>query len=277
MNGMVVYSKAKNAWLNVTPSRGRALADARLQLHHAAQFVACFGISYLPRQEDDSHTNMEWIGGLLASQPAGDARPFRLAVRVDPLSVVLFAGTEIASYALDGKTIDEGARWIRARVSELGLDGDRYSLARHYVIPSHGVDRGLPFDTTDGDSFAELSRWLGDAALMLEDIARGRTDASPVRCWPHHFDIATLVNTSPSKTIGLGMEPGDVYYDEPYWYANATPPIPENARHDPLPGGAFWHTEEWVGAVLPASRMRDGDAQRSQVAEFLRHFLPADG
>ncbi len=266
-----MYSKPRRVWAPVAPALGRDLTDARLQLHHAAQFVACLGISYLPKADDDSHTSMEWFAGTLASHPVGP-NPFRLGIRPHPLELVILVGDAVfASYRLNGRTIDDGAAWIRTRVTELGLDGDGYTLTRHYTLPPHGVARGEPFDATDEQKFAELSRWYADAATMLQLIVDERTDASPVRCWPHHFDIATLVGIAPDRTVGLGMEPGDVYYDEPYWYVTSTPPFTE--APPTIPGAGIWHTAEWTGAALPASRMAACDAQQPQVDEFLRYFL----
>jgi len=261
---MVVYSKPKRpAWQHLTPGRARALTDARLQLHHAAQFLACLGISYLPHAADDSHTSMEWIAsGALGSRPVGP-RPFRLAVRLHPMSlVVVAANAELGSFELNGRTIDDGTRWIRARVAELGLDPDRYSLTKHYTIPDHRVARGLPFDTSDAGSFEELEKWFANAALLLG------TFGAPVRCWPHHFDIAALLGP-----IGIGMEPGDVYYDEPYWYVNKSPSPAAPPLHA-LAGGGTWHTHEWTGAVLPGSRLLD-DGQEQQTAEFLSSAVDA--
>lgn len=266
---MGAFRKATSGWVNVTPALGPTLTGARLQLHHAAQFVACFGISYLPHADDDSHTNMEWFAGTLASQPAGP-NPIRLAVRPFPLSlVILGADAELLSLELGGKTIEDGARWVRAQVTKLGLDGDRYSLAKHYTIPDHPVARGTPFDTTDAAKFDELARWYGNAALSLGSIAGAMSNASAVRCWPHHFDIATLITLAPGKTVGAGMEPGDVYYDEPYWYVNMTPSPPDDAWRPPLAGSGIWHTHEWLGAVLPSSRMADGPSQHPETTAFL--------
>ena len=78
--------------------------------------------------------------------------------------------------------------------------------------------------------------------------------ASPVRCWPHHFDIATLwtlgdgdAQTAPS--VGIGMCAGDGYYAQPYFYVTPWPrPAPE--RLPPLPPPGDWHTTDFVGAVL---------------------------
>ena len=260
---MVVFSKAKRpAWQHLTPGRSQSLSDARLQLHHATQFLACLGISYLPHAADDSHTNMEWIGDTLASNPVGP-RPFRLAVRPHPFSlVVLAANAELATFELNGRAIDDATRWIRARVAELGLDPEQYSLTKHYTIPNHRVDRGLPFDASDASAFDELAKWFANAALSLA------TYGAPVRCWPHHFDIGTLIGPN-----GLGMEPGDIYYDDPYWYVNKAP-SPTTPPMHALAGGGTWHAHDWIGAVLPGSRLRD-DGQEKQTAEFLGSAVAA--
>jgi hypothetical protein len=268
---MTMFRKEKAHWRELDPALAPKLSNARLQLHHAAQFVACMGISYLPKAEDDSHTNMEWINGTLAGHVVGP-RPFRLAVRPHPLALVVIVGdVDLASFALGGRTIADGAGWIRAQARSLGLDPARYSLAKHYTIPTHPVDRGVPFDTSDARAFEQLALWYSNANLAFAGMADD--GGSPVRCWPHHFDIATLLTIAPGKTVGVGLEPGDVYYDEPYWYVNSypAPAKPPTAR---LEGGGSWHTHEWTGAVLPGSRLSAGD-QRAQVERFLNSAIEA--
>ena len=50
------------------------------------------------------------------------------------------------------------------------------------------------------------------------------TGAPVVRCWPHHFDMATLFNLGEDRSIGVGFSPGDESYDEPYFYCTPWPP-----------------------------------------------------
>jgi hypothetical protein len=94
-----------------------------------------------------------------------------------------------------------------------------------------------------------------------------------VRCWPHHFDIATLIDRGAAadktaRSVGVGMEPGDDSYAEPYYYVNAYPPPAAGAMLPALAGDGSWHTAGWFGAVLPGSRLaRSG--QHDQVAAFL--------
>jgi hypothetical protein len=144
-----------------------------------------------------------------------------------------------------------------------------YTLARHYDIPEHAVARGERFSPALKD-LEELSRWFANGASTLEQLRSAEPGASEVRCWPHHFDIATLITLGPEVTVGAGIEPGDVYYEEPYLYVNARPQPRGRALPETLAGGGFWHTHEWIGAVLPASRLDpNGAAQQKQCVQFL--------
>jgi len=261
------------------PAKAKSLSDARRQAHHAAQLATAAGISFLPKQADDSHTNLEWIPALggLASNPVPAATPFRIAVRFAELQicVVDLRNKATAAFSLHGRTIADAERWLRERIAELAGEAmaSKFTLARHYQIPHHAVDDGSPFDASAGGAFAELAAWFDLAARLLEPV-RVRNDGSDIRCWPHHFDIATLTTVEPGKTVGAGLEPGDTYYDEPYFYVNASPRPPAAAARAPLEGDGSWHTHEWIGAVLPGSRIRARDGE-SQIAEFLDSAIVA--
>ena len=120
-------------------------------------------------------------------------------------------------------------------------------------MPHHPVADGASFSLRDAEAFEELSRCYAEAARLLRAID------DDVRCWPHHFDIATLLELGGGKSIGAGLSPGDESCGEPYWYVNHHP---ATTRRDllPLAGGGSWHTEGWVGATLPLSRGGDAKA-----------------
>jgi len=260
--------------ISLEPSLATTLSDVRRQAHHAAQFATAAGISYLPHEPDDSHTNLEWIAplGALASHLVPAPTPFRLAIRILDLTLlVLDVNSEnLSAFSLHAHTIAEAAAWIRACTSELGADGREYTLTRHYVIPAHPVGDGAPFDAGDRARLEQLSAWFSCAAAVLEPIRRATPGASDVRCWPHHFDIATLIDLGSDRTVGVGLEPGDVYYDEPYFYVNMRPEPSLSVTAVPLDGRGSWHTQEWIGAVLPGSRLTTGEGQRAQIDGFLR-------
>jgi hypothetical protein len=257
----------------IDPGLAQSLTDARLQLHHAAQLVTATGISYLPAQPDDSHTNLEWIESLraLAGHVIPAPQPFRVIVQPADLSLSLIGEDAqiVASTLLNGLTMDDAADWLRMRISERGADGDRLTLKRHYEIPTHALDDGATFDTKNAAAFAQLDAWYFAGNRALEYVRGSTTGASEIRCWPHHFDIATLIDVSGGRTIGVGLEPGDHYYDEPYFYVNMSPSPKGKAATAALAGGGTWHTSEWIGAVLPGSRLTADDSPKDQVHAFL--------
>jgi hypothetical protein len=264
-------------WRALDPEIAARSSDARLQIHHAAQLVAAVGISYLPKQGDDSHTNLEWVAptDALACRPLPGDVAFRLAVRPHPFALLALHGDQVAArLPLDGVTIENAAVWARRQLAAADADPARYTLAKHYTIPAHPVADGAPFRTEDDQTFDQIGRWFAGAAQILGAFAAQTPAASEVRCWPHHFDIATLVAIAPGKTIGLGMEPGDVYYDEPYYYVNLTPGPSPTATLRPLSGGGRWHTKEWTGAVLVASHLEDA-RQREQIETFIASAVAA--
>jgi hypothetical protein len=267
-------------WQPIHPEAAARLTDSRLQLHHAAQFGAAAGVSFLPHCADDSHTNLEWVPALggLFSRVIPAQSPFRVGVRPVKLALLIVSeeNRPINEYTLHGRTITEARDWIRSQISLLGADGSRYTLTRNYEIPRHDVAIGESFDASEKSCFDELSKWFGNGASVLGSVARTADRASEVRCWPHNFDIGTLIKVASGRAIGVGLEPGDQYYDEPYFYVNMRPqPTPSRARSRPLWGGGTWHTNEWVGAVLCGSRLGAASSQERQTREFLDSALSA--
>lgn len=265
-------------WHPVDSTRAGALSDARRQLHHAAQMATAAGISYLPPRSDDSHTNLEWVDrhGALESNPVPASRgTLRVGVRVGDLTLLLIREEDISELPLRGQSMDQAASWLRERLAAAGLDGDRYTLKRHYQIPPHPVAGGARFSAADAD-LTQLEKWFSNGAAALEAVRRANREASEVRCWPHHFDIATLITIGASASVGVGLEPGDAYYSEPYFYVNAHPQPSVDRLTATLAGKGVWHTREWIGAVLPGSRVvPDGAAQEGQVSAFLASAVAA--
>ena len=260
----------EGSWCTVQPELARALTDARLQAHHAAQLVSAVGISYREPALDDSHTSMRWSaqrGGL--SMDVGD--DVSVALWLAELTVTIArAGRQVAALTLSGRTMTDAEGLVRAALGRAGLEEGRYTTQRHFELPPHPIADGRAFDVANGEGFGELARWFGAAAAALDETARER-GGSAVVCWPHHFDLATPITVAPGRTTGAGLSPGDGYYSEPYFYVNAHPsPPPDALTQYPLDGGGLWHTHEWVGAVLPGSTLAAAaGAQREQVRRFL--------
>jgi hypothetical protein len=262
----------------------RRLIDARLQLHWAAQPACAVGKLLAPPQPDFSQQSFQWREGerALPQSPIPAPTPFRSAVRPSPPALTLLAegGGVLAELPLHGQTLDEAYAWTAENVERLLERPLPGALERPEGLPDHPVAHGAPFDTRDAAAFAELGRYFAGAHRLLEALADRTPGASPVRCWPHHFDIATLIQlgsttgdteAEAAPTIGIGMSPGDGTYDEPYFYV--TPwPYPENPALSALPSGGTWHREGWLGAVLLAEAFvgaSTNGAQHRRIQEFL--------
>ena len=268
------------AWTALRPNAARRLVDARLQLHDAAQFATAMGISYLKARPDDSHTNLGWdprLEALASREIRALSHAVRVAIQPRDLTLLVLVDSAIGQrISLSGSTISQVEHALRSALAATGLDSRRLTLRRHYELPVHAVAGGHPFDTCRSDDFTELAHWFGNGALVLGEL-RARIGSSEVRCWPHHFDIATLDAFGPGRSSGAGMLPGDRMYPEPYYYVNAFPaPDTSQLLASRLEGGGTWNTEGWSGAVLTASRLEpDASAQEEQVRAFLDSAVAA--
>jgi hypothetical protein len=255
------------------------LTDARLQLHQAAQIAVSAAISYIAARSDDSHTALTWIPSLrvLATEAITATRQLRVALRVEDLTLHVLdeKGVQTRSFALPGHTVAEANAWLGEVLAQAALDPRRFTARKHYTIPPHPVASGAVFTLTGGTEFRELAHYWSNAAGVLALLADATDGAGPVRTWPHHFDIATLVQLrGGGRTIGVGQSPGDDSYAEPYWYVGPNP-YPPVAGLPPLAGSGHWHTHGWIGAALPASDYVSATDQRSQVAAFIDSAVAA--
>ena len=267
-------------WEQLRPDLAQQLGDSRLQFHHAVQFATAAGISYLAPRPDDSHTNLEWVPEFRAlfSRRIPATKTFRIGVRPADLTLLVVPEPpmRIAALGLNGCTITDATSWIRERIVAQGADSSRYTLNRHYEIPTHPVAKGAAFDSRGADSFDELAKWFANAFAILRNLARSTPMSSDVRCWPHHFDVGMLIDATGNRSIGVGLELGDDHYDEPYFYVNMTPqPGVDRVAELRLDGEGSWHTNGWIGAVLPGSRLRGNASQLSQVGGFLDSAIAA--
>ena len=264
-----------------------SLVSERLAAHWAAQIVAAAGATLCDPAPDASHTSLTWVESCLAlAGVALEPTGCRAALRLPNLHLMVLDAHQkpLAELSLDRRTLDEGIDWLGAEVAR-ARGAPRVELVRPvHELPDHPAGSGRPFAMERPSAYEELGRWYANAWRLLAGHASELPDAPPVRIWPHHFDAAYLVALSvpagaseDSRSIGVGMSPGDASYPEPYWYV--TPwPYPKDARPPPLEGGGFWHEEGWFGAVLRASALPPAEQSLDQprrVDAFVRSAIAA--
>ncbi|MDJ0629123.1 MAG: hypothetical protein QNJ44_12770 [Rhodobacter sp.] len=260
------------------------LSQARAIAHAAVQPLTRAARANLPAAADDSHSNLEWSVDhqMFLSHPLGPGdTPNQAGLSLAPLRLVLLRdGEPLDELTLAGQRLARVTDWLDNRLREIGLD------------PGAAVDLpyALPEDAAAIDRFGDddpglpaLAAWFSLAATVLTEFARTYTGIDPgpsaVRCWPHHFDIATYVglergDPETAKGIGVGLSPGDDSYNQPYFYVNPWPHLDATALPDPIAPG-HWHTEGFVGAIATGREILTGDDPAATAATFLHDSFAA--
>ena len=263
------------SWQYIDPTLCPKLEDPRLQLHWAVQLCASVAAVYAEPHKDDSHRNLGWNTGrgLFISQPMGLEKTFHVAVRPVRFGLLLLNENEetVTGYSLIGNTFQDALGWLNSAIADFLELGTETSLNQpEYDLPSHPVSQGSVFTAAPAGYAAEIATAYSNAKLLLEPLSNAYAEASRLRCWPPHFDYATLLSFQDAtdtsvKSIGIGFSPGDHHYNEPYWYVT---PWPYPDSQDVLPeldGHGFWHTDNWLGAILPCNTFTPESAAKQEL------------
>lgn len=255
------------------------LGAARALAHAAAQLLTKAARANLAALPDDSHSSLSWDGDAqrFASQPLPGANgEVYVGLSLVPFELCLIdSATGTSVYPLAGHRLAEAAAWLDDALESVALEpGANVSLP--YDLPDDvAVISRIPDAHPDG--LKSLAAWfdLADRAFrkLAADHAGLNPGASPVRCWPHHFDIATYVsleagNAETAKGIGVGMSPGDESYGQPYFYVNPWPHLdPAKLPDAPTPG--HWHTQGFVGAIATGDEILNALEKEEALPGFL--------
>lgn len=109
-----------------------------------------------------------------------------------------------------------------------------------------------------------------------------REETSPVQLWAHDFDLALLwfsgrlvpgqdpadeEASDEQMNFGFAVVGADI--PEAYFYITAYP-RPDGFVGSPLPKGAYWHTQDWTGAVLPYRYLVGSSEAGELLLDFFR-------
>ena len=272
---MMISDTAFNQWQPLGDCNPKDLIRSRGQLHQAMYFLQAVGKAYVPPQPDDSHTSTTWSANehMLIGNHFGKDRQVRLGLQLENMKLVLLDcnSKSIDEFSLSNGTMSSAQAWLSTALEQQGFKTAQLEIdGEHRMSP--GSPAGREQFNPDHQAQTELSKYYSNADLLLQSLVEHLSGASPVRCWPHHFDIATLVTIEQDRSIGIGLSPGDSSYDEPYFYI--TPwPYPDINRQSlpPLPVGS-WYTDQWVGAILISTDIIKSTPDRDQL-ETCMSFL----
>jgi hypothetical protein len=261
------------------------LREARMQAYYAAQWLARAARAYIPPRADDGHTNLGWDNSFdgFTTHPLADGT--RLGLRVSDLTLALLEDGRIAhAFPLNGRSEAEARAWLGQQMQARNLSPSALDLPLPYALPPHPLAQGARYDAAAlAEPLCELAAWYANGfcalgAIMQRLVERG-LPAPEVRCWPHHFDLDCLTSigdggAGAKPSMGAGFSPGDQYYEEPYFYISIYP-RPEASALPCLPALGHWHVEDFLAALVPASRIIALKDRQAETEAFLH--AAADG
>ncbi len=256
------------------------LIKARELSHAAVQWASRAARANLPVQADDSHSNLGWHEphfGLL-SHPLDSEQRFQLGFGFRNAALLWVDNGGLAdSMSLTGSDEASARSWCDAHLQEVGLEiTDKAEMP--YELPAADY---AGFEGTAAE-LETLGAWFATAQSALDSLVAsfGAYAVTPVevRCWPHHYDLATLFmletgDPETARSVGIGLSPGDGSYAEPYFYCT---PWPTPAHLPDAPSPMHWHTEGFTSLVCEASslgRSVDIAAMLGRAAEVARGSL----
>ena len=236
------------------------LNKARMQAHYAVQWLARCARAYVSARPDDSHTNLGWDerAGGFSTHSFGDGTCLHLRIS-DLTLVVLNAARNPPWLSLDGRTDADVRVWLGGELSAKGFNLQKLDHPSPYEMPVHALMNGGRYSIGGIiDALRDLSVWFANANAVLSNVrqqleSRGLNPPA-VRCWPHHFDLDSLILLGGEKTIGVGFSPGDDYYDEPYFYVSVYPEQDGMVLPHMSPIG-HTHTHEFRAAIATAGKI----------------------
>jgi len=270
---------SRMAWRALGTVDATALRNTRLHLHHSVQLLPSFGQALLEARDDDSHRSTTWAERHRGFESGTTDDGLVARVIVPSFTAEVWRSKDrLGSLDLRGQRPSEALAWLGNLVAKVrGADAGRMAWPE-YDLPQQPGGSDQPLEPAVG-ALEELAAWYGNAQQTLEEMFASVGEASPIRCWPHHFDLATLLTfpatdgSDEAAYVGTGFSPGDDKIPDPYFYVNGWPP-PSADVLPALAGPGAWHTEGWVGAVLGAQEIVSSGSDAAQV-KTVKKFLAA--
>lgn len=249
-------------------------------LHQASQYLAAAGNSFLPKQSDDSHTNLLWrtdIESLTTRELNASSDVLALSFESYSLDFLNPVSGIVSSYALEGARHLDIVNWIERERQLLGIEKE-FTSELHYELPYAKVEDEFHFPSANAAELQRLSKMRSQADGALKYSVEFFYNLSEIRIWPHHFDTGGLGSLNNAEnmnnlidTVGVGLAIPDSNIDDYYYYASGWNGSvqPDLANAGALSEGE-WVNTDWKGAVLRASGATD-----LQVKTFFKEAIKA--
>lgn len=233
------------------------------QLHWLAQLIAKVNRTYVPKRDDDGHTNMFFDS--IASRILGrwieagkNQVIFSLNIQYQRFEFIDKSAKVLHNIPVFHKSMEEMEHETAVFLKSLNLDTKQFYEPLHFEIPDYGIKKLNP----DSVSSQGVNNWMFYRTIAAHSaqsfLGHLQTDGE-IRIWPHHFDTGVYTMVTPDLGIGYGLAMKDDMVGEPYFYLagyNSHQPI-QYENMNQLTTGKWKTGPDWHGAVLAFSAISE--------------------
>ena len=189
------------------------MQEARLSLHFAVQPIASMGESIVEPQADFSHTSMEYnpekntfLGARL--QQSG----IRVGLDIENMYLFLIDSQEniLSDQKVFGATLNDLFDWLSNSLSLKGIANKGLGFPSYPEFPEHSLKNNAVFDENHIEDIRLIHLFYKNSFYLFQDFLDIHlAKFFPIRIWPHHFDMATLISFKEGylkeSSIGIGF------------------------------------------------------------------------
>jgi len=189
-------------------------------LHQAAQYLAAAGISFLDKKSDDSHTNVGWNKAKNRMETHAFGNQDQLGINLNTAKIEwLKNGFTISELTLNNTSHADVLSWIETQTKKQKI-ANTYRYDFHYELPYNSIKNEDTY-TLDLNELNYISKELTIAQDTFGQFLKTEQLESPIRIWPHHFDLGIYTQLSAENTfMGAGLAIPDSLVDDLYFYAS---------------------------------------------------------
>ncbi|WP_027418560.1 hypothetical protein [Crocinitomix catalasitica] len=230
------------------------------ELHQAAQYLAAAGISFLDKQADDSHTNVGWNSNKNRMETHVFGAQNQLAINLNSGNIEWLKNGAVSSEAsINSNSHNEIVHWIKEQAKENKISNS-ISYNFHYKLPYDDMINDYQFSLST-EKLKKIAKELSKAQNAFEQFLENEKLDSPIRIWPHHFDLGIYAKLETENTfMGAGIAIPDTLVDDFYFYAsgykNGAAIVTKTFEEMEV---GNWRTD-WNGATIAATNLDDKTA-----------------
>ena len=233
------------------------------QLHLLSQILAKANRTFLPKKDDDSHTNLYFdpLGKrILGRWITITSEKVILSLNLNNLEFELLnAKAEIVfSIPSIGKTMVTIGHELEESFAGINLNAGGLSEPLHFEIPDYDFAKNST-ENLDPNGLQQWIYYRDVANKACYDLLGNSQVDGEVRIWPHHFDTGIYFEPKDNIGIGFGLAMKDNLAGAPYFYMSGYA-LKGSLNYQSLPTNKTWKweiSEHWKGVILPLTNLEN--------------------